>query len=273
MAKQVVTLMTSEYFSDFLNSARNTNTRTVYKITKADEVKNDLLTSIQSNDQNSIEKVLKQYFIYSAGEKLTSEYTGHYHRKEWEFQEFIARPMLEALFFEHIEYFHDVLSAVIQSENNQIKELFKKSCLDMKNDIPKHLLTPFNESQKEKLASEINALAAENDKNQIAKVLATKLKTSLELIPDNASELEIAEHKLQLIKMLHEQDKILAKEPNYRKILVNIATIILSGCIINLFNLALTGQFLLFNKTPAQQRVANIDKLIDQSIYSELKLK
>jgi hypothetical protein len=260
MAKKWVTLTTySTFTSDDLQGSQVN--RFSYPVADPRKIKTNLLQLISTGNTTGFRKALTEHFIYpDRGKEEECSYTGHHHKRTWATQKFLTRPVIEALFFEHIWLFQEVLSALLQSNQKELHDIFFNSLKSLP-EIPAHIFIALDDMNKAKLRKEFKALSTING---VSQEFITALNDRLTDMSEAKDPLIILKDKLDLVQLMHSQDKEFAKMSNYKKICVNIVTILLAGCIPNLLNLFFTGNFLFFSKNSAQTRIANTDKILDK---------
>ena len=262
MPKQWVKIKTQEFCDA---QADPTNFSQPCKVADPEQIKKNVLAAINQQDHKSLQTLLLSYFIYpKRGEKYNDYYRGNWHTRSWTTQDALTRPTVEALFIEHPAVFKELLDAVIKTNNEQLAQTFLTCCQNERVDIAKTIFLPLNEENERKLANEIISLRALDPGNPKLQSLANALATQLLAWPQSTSQLETLQHKLNFITTLHQEDKHFAHEPNYRKIIINILSIIFTGGLLNLGNKVFTGHYLFFRHTPTQQRIANMDKVVEK---------
>lgn len=258
MAKRWIKLCTSETFS---SPTEFTHDSKKYTVSDINNIKKILLALVEEGNASALKKALLDYYIYpSKGETSTEQYKGNWHTRTWELQTFIAQPVIEAIYLEHPKLFKILVDAIILKKDKNLETAFIECCL-AENDLPTTMFDSFTEEQKIQLDVEFKALRDKDSTNKDAQSLANQLTQFMSKMP-KGNGLKQLHYKLQFIELLHSQDRQLSKEINYRKILVNIATLILSAGLLNLVNLAATGNFLFFSQTKALTKISDIDALI-----------
>lgn len=260
MAKKWVALTTSSTFHG--DNVPSENHHFAYSVSDPRKIKTALLQLIASGDKKEFKKELIQHFIYpNRGLVEEGRYKGNHHIRTWTSQSFLTRPVIEALFLEHTGLFHEVLLAVMNAQNKELEEIFYASLIEIK-EIPASLFIALNKAQREHLREQISAL---NSIREIPADFIIALNDRLNKMSESTDPLLVLKEKLDLAQLVHSKDKEFIGMSNYKKICVNIVTILLSGCILNFMNLFVTGNFLFFNKNAAQTKIANIDKTLDQN--------
>lgn len=139
--------------------------------------------------------------------------------------------------------------------------------------IPPNIFQPIDNKTIQALESEIKKLKEHNHTHRAAQILAKNLTTFLSQRPITSdAAIEHLLFKINFVEKLHSQDHTLAKDPNYKKIFVNLAMLLL-GFIPNILNLVFTGNFLFFKHTPQQACVARMNKPFEAMKQSEVEIE
>lgn len=219
--------------------------------------KENVLTAIHENNSVALASSLGRNFIYRKGERTyTNTYQGNHHFKRQEIQYFLVSPVVEALFFEHMLEFKNILT-IIQTKDKLLQETFINACL-RHSSIPKQVFAPLSLDQAIDLREEIERLRQHDPTHVAARILSADLLMCLNKTPSSENSLAQLEFKLNLITRLHSKKYSLAQDTNYRCIIVNISMILL-GFIPNILNWIITGDFLFFKHTPQQASVERMN--------------
>lgn len=225
-------------------------------ISNAQTIKNDILQAIDENNSEKLIKLLSNVFIYKADEKtISNRYEGDHHYKNWKSKYFLVKPVAEALFFEHLSDFKEILEAV-RHKDLPFQKAFVETC--SKNGIPHEVFECLNPMQAITLGDSIAALHNLDVTHKTATALANDLLKVIENEWIVGTGVDHLIFKLKFLEVLHSKDKDLAKDINFRCIAFNMA-LILFGFIPNILNLIVTGNFLFLKNTPQQASVACMD--------------
>ncbi len=204
----------------------------------------------------------------------SSTYIGDHHTRHFVFRYYWVRPIIENLFFEHNELFRRLMSQLALSENTLIHNSFVENF--NRTDVSPEILLPWNAN----IATEVRLRVTEItmygeqlisegvDRGNYATKLAGELDERLNTLPvvddSNTAKIKWLDFKLKFVEHLHSQDSHFVGHRGWKKVIGNVASIIFSAGILNLINLAVTGNFFFFNKTRTQQLVTEVDHSINK---------
>lgn len=257
-----------------------------------DQMANDLIVAVlEMKDENSVTELLNRKHIIRVGDRSTFS-SGNQGYGEWmdgEEQTYHYRPFIEALFFEnHIKFkmlVDATLKAIDEIPRNETYELtlqkYKTFCANFlmslhNTDLHNPSLLVWDRTVQQKMLQEIEKLNSyalllkQNEdpkahhKGELAEQLANTLKDKIthkkmdESSPLHA--MEILQFKLEILKDLHQHDKIFAEHTDWKRFVANTLSILLTAGIANLFNYLMTGHGLFYAKTETQNKVLNAQK-------------
>ncbi len=213
-----------------------------------------------------------------------SVYQGDHHTDTTEYEFYYTRPILETLYLEHEEFFMKLLARLIIKDSPALYTTFIEA-INKSNEIPRHLLTPCNETTKAQLVTGINAIAAygahltasQIERGKHATALSNELTYALKFMPlgiadPNKAKINALYFKLQFLKGLHSKDEYFA---NHRRewapLIANIASFLFTGMLLNIVNYCMTGNFLFYNQTKTRSLVSDTHKALTME-QSALKM-
>ncbi len=223
------------------------------QISSYEVVKTSLLQAINEEDRDTFRESLEKQFIYRIEDTTYQKtYKGNFHKKHSYEKYCLARPNIEALFFDRWDVLKDILQA-LEGKSDLTQDFInvcrRGTC------IPEQVFRPLEESQVSKLFANIESLAQFPSLHD----LANNLKACLDTRPkDKERGVTHFGFKLKFLEMLHNQDKTMELDKNYRCIVINAAMILL-GFIPNFILWLATDNFLFFKHTPQQTCIARIN--------------
>jgi hypothetical protein len=232
---------------------------------------------INSKQIDVVNQLLSEDFIYPECLKKNSWFNLFPKEKDTlkeEYETYVTCPFLEVIFFEYQELFYSLLSAVVRSKDQKIYELFINKLENT--DIPKHIFTKWDGMTTKNIRNGImdierysgKLLKEQSEKGYHALALARNL-NSLIINPPNAvdktaeSKLEWLHFKLTFLKELHSKDEIFALHRGWKKIIANLVSLILTGCLMNVVKYYWTKNSVLCDKTESQKKVENLHHIIN----------
>lgn len=267
MGKIQKTLCTFNRFTDHVNASRNTVERTPLEPTSINKIVEKLREAIRDKDIDLMRRLLNQDFVTNLGEPAVWTHKGNHHERYQVNQSYTAEPMIEVLFFRHNPLFQSLIFQIVHTLRDQeFHDVFILSMIH--SDIPSTILTGWDESEQAQIQAGLQALKdyegieGSERKNHVID-LHDKLQSRLQSQPsvEGASHsLAWLDYKFQTLRLLHSKDQYFTGHMGYKRLLVNLATIILSGAVLNLLNYAVTGNFFFFNQTTSQTLIADLDK-------------
>jgi hypothetical protein len=205
----------------------------------------------------------------SCNNHYSETYVGDHHTRYIVYRYYWVRPIIENLFFEHNELFRRLVSQVALSENKLIHNSFVENF--NRTDLSPEILLPWDVNTMCDVKFGVlqitmygQQLVSESvDRGKYAIKLATDLNERLDTLPvvdnSNTAKIKWLDFKLKFVEQLHSQDSHFVGHRGWKQVIGNVASIIFSAGILNLINLAVTGNFLFFNNTKTQQLVARLD--------------
>lgn len=266
----------SEYF-DFDNN--NRVHKTSVTISNQNIVFQSLMNAIDQNNSIEFKNLLNSDFIYSCDGNdyppYISKYTGNRHTETRGYEYYLVRPVIETLFYEHTLFFRSLVSKVVQSGNIVIHSDFLDSFKEK--DIPSDMFTPWSALQSFNILNAINAISVYGKKfpsdeqqiirskhaQELANLLTENLKNSPPLDNSSSSLVQWLDFKFKFLKALHSKDAHFIGHLGWKRVVANLASLVFSAGILNLLNLAFTGNFLFFNQTATQNMVSTLDAYVE----------
>ena len=244
---------------------------------KMEKIKADILSYIEKKDSEKLKKLLLNPFIYPG--KLSEqeekvEKDNHIRTKK--FEDYHARPVIEAIFFDANEFFCTMVSQLVQWNASPVHEVFLNVLFS--HDSFHGLTMPWDEARFKKIDACIRDLEAfgeeknlDEHRNQAsihAKSIASELREHLKFVPnyENAANFLVdwLYFKCKFVEILHRKDSLLPKDYGVGCILKNLAIFVFSVGISHLIHWGATGDILFFNPKKTQKVIADVDKLINK---------
>ncbi|HEX2549486.1 MAG TPA: hypothetical protein VHM20_06635 [Gammaproteobacteria bacterium] len=227
---------------------------------------------IKSHNIEIIHALLSSDFIYPGCVKKNS-WTNLLPKREdilkEEYEIYSVKPFLEALFFDSPELFYNLLQVIVKSKNLELYDIFIQQM--EKTEIPKFVLYAWTPQTMRKVQNELKALEnysaqllkAHSIKGQHALALSKNLTTLTLNLPvkkemNATSKLEWLYFKLSFVKELHSKDEIFASHRGWKRFIVNLISLVLSGGLLNGIKYWNTKQWFLCNQTTTQKKVENL---------------
>lgn len=239
------------------------------KVSDPLQLKTALVEAIKGNDYYLFKKTLMSNFIYPAhGALSSSHYAGRDHTTDYEYQRALTRPVIEALLIEQPKVLSELLDVLIASKNEGMTKAFLNCCKNSDVAIPRETFKPLNDDMRKALSGEFKALRKLKPQDEAQK-LASSLEKLLTEWPFIPSDIKTLQYKMKFFTELSSYDKCFAYEPNYKKIFVNILTILSSAGLINLSNPHFAGTFLFFKQPSPNKQITNIKKIMNLALPEE----
>lgn len=231
--------------------------------------------AISKNDVASFSELLLIPCIINSKVTKSEYYEGGHHVRETTTYKCRTRPLCEYLFFKNNNLFLDLIEKLKCCSAN-----FQEAFIEKLEDTDLKGLSNFlSVGSMGKIKEGINALQTYGERLQEKKIdrgkyavtLSHKLSENLQYIEDNKKEphainkLNCLAAKIHFAKDLHSKDAEFIKHRGYKRLIVNIASIMFTAGIANVFQRCYTGNWLFFNKTTTQELVSDIDVKIDNS--------
>ncbi len=286
-----------EEFVDFRDESRNYYRETPVTASNQDTILHSLTQAIEQNDSKQFKELLLSSFIYPGDGSVDENglfggkahryvtypyghsYTGGNHTRRWGYEYYSVRPVVETLFFDFNALFRSLVAKVAQSSNSEIHAAFVESF--KVHEVPSEILSAWDEDHCAQIRSAVSAISEygrrkSSDEQKTARVghaqqLAVLLTTHLERLPARAnsptSQVKWLDFKFKFIADLHSKDVYFANHLGWKRLVTNLATLIFSAGILNLINLACTGNFLFFKQTKTQSMVSDMDIQVHPEDY------
>lgn len=245
-----------------------------------DKIYDKLKMYIDANDAVNFRRLIRTNFIYNGAYPSCPTWaTRRYESRE-------VRPIVEALFFERNDLFHNLIKQLIHKNTFAFYVAFCE-CLEGTDLSQKKLFCWDKETRDKalKYVTEIEAYSqtCQSDDNEIARrkgremqVIAKTLRPHLfDREYDHGrmnyrDKFQTLSFKLGVISQLQGKSDF-GEHRGYKRIIVNFMTLFFLGGIPNLINKCATGNWLFFNKTESEQRLSNFRGAL--GIDSQEKIK
>jgi len=207
---------------------------------------------------------------YIIHDHYSATFKGGHHVRSFEYRYYSARPMIEALFYEHNKLFRDLVELLAESDNALLHHAFIRSF--NKTDVSTDIFVPWDQNVKCNVKAGIKEIKnygeflhkAGISRGSYALQLANDLRERMNTLPDSENtytdKVKWLDFKYKFVTSLHSQDSHFVTHRGWKRIISNIASIIFSAGILNLINFCATGNFFFFNKTTTLQLVYDVDK-------------
>lgn len=259
------------------------------ELTNLEIINNNLKSSIE--DANTpiqerakrLKELLTNNFIYEIGSSKKDSVSSEKGPISRIYKLCLTRPNVEALFYDNNEMFQKLVQSLIEKDEPELYKAFATSLVGT--DLDNNSLFLWNEAMRDGVTQQFKAihdhgvqLSGRNDKDAkekgaIVQALGDNLLNQLKTRPTNMpkpndykTQFENLQFKLNTLNILSKQDqnKEFTKHrglwgAGVKRFLVNACTIFCIA-IPNFINLALTGNFLFFNKATSEAKRTEAQK-------------
>ena len=241
-----------------------------------DAVTTKLKTYIEAGDAAKMQALLTANFFYSKA--LDSVYTDNDHsRGDWNesgHEACLARPIIEALFFDKSAAFLALIDLLIAANNESLFKAFTQSLAGT--DLSASMLFSWDKTMEVKAVQQVSEIRTyssilANKANDEVALLKSRLMSNIaqqmlnridkKIVADEKEDLtektkfETLKFKLNTASILHSGDEALSSHRGYKRCVTNFFSILFTAGIANLVNRCATGQWMFFNKTTADKKV------------------
>jgi len=219
--------------------------------------------------------LLKTKFIYS--EKPFAPFENiHLNREQLNnvIETRFTRPNIEALFFDANSLFSCLIDRLVAMNDRSLFEALIASLANTK--IPADKLFAWNQSIKDALLTQIADLekyghvlnTKKQEKGQYIFNLMAQLKEKIQAreVAPNESEISLEEKfkvlqfKLEATQLLHQQDAIASRHHGWKRVLVNMFTLLFTLTTANIGHKVRTGHWLFCSKTRTEGKMSTIQE-------------
>lgn len=214
------------------------------------------------------------YFDHGRGYNQRA-YTCHYN-DIWQ-----ALPLLQGLYYTNLIKFDALLSNLVENGTDEQRHAFISVLHELNSDLSPEHLTKYSNADQNNLHQKIDALMTYSEQKQheegstkadLALTLCGTLKEAVRANETLAEEtdspnkqLKVLKFKLGLRKLMDEKKPELETHRGYKRLFTNVATVLCTGLVANFINLAVTGNFLFFNKTDTQKKLGKVDNVLSNA--------